>query len=160
MRCTIDASVFVASARDTEAHHKESLEFLRSVQKEGDEVICPTLVLPECSAAIARQTEQPILAEKLLSLIETLPKLLLVSLDIGLGRKAAQIAATHRLRGADSVYTAVAEALDATLVTLDAEMLKGAPAIVKTMTPLDWLEWRKQEKASQQQTTRNSDETV
>ena len=47
---------------------------------------------------------------------------------------------TRLLRGADSVYVAVAEAYDAILVTWDVEMLERGSELVKTMTPLAWME--------------------
>ncbi|MGH2594072.1 MAG: PIN domain-containing protein, partial [Anaerolineae bacterium] len=60
--------------------------------------------------------------------------MLLVPLDIPLARRAAHIAIAHRLRGADAVYIAVAEAFGATLITWDAEMLQRGPAAVMTIT--------------------------
>lgn len=140
MNCTIDASVFVAAARAPEAHHAASLEFLRLVEEQTGNLFCPTLVLAECSAAIARQTNRPILAERTVTLIERFPNLLLAPLDISLARRAAQIAMTHRLRGADSVYVAVAETFNATLITWDGEMLQRSPAVVPTLTPMEWVE--------------------
>lgn len=43
MRCTIDASVFVASARSDEPDYLSSRKFLREAQ--SLEVYCPTLAL-------------------------------------------------------------------------------------------------------------------
>jgi predicted nucleic acid-binding protein len=97
-------------------------------------------VLAECSAAIARQTDDPLLAERTEALIETLPNMALVPLDITLARHAAQLARDYRLRGADSVYLAVAETLGATLITWDGEVLGRGPADVPRLTPIKWLE--------------------
>jgi len=107
----IDASVFVAAARAAEEQHADSMAFLREVQAQGEEVYCPTLVLPECAAAIARRTDDPDLARQLVLLIEQYPRLQLVALTLPLAQRAAQIAATHQLRGADAVYVAVAGAV-------------------------------------------------
>ena len=74
MNCTIDASVFVAAARDQEAQHLTSLEFLDQIQAQGTTVFCPALVLAECAAAIARSTGDVTLAEELITLIESLPE--------------------------------------------------------------------------------------
>ena len=63
-----------------------------------------------------------------------------MSLDPSLARRSAQIAARHCLRGADACYVAVAEALDAVLVTLDAEMLERGASVVTAMTPMQWLD--------------------
>ncbi len=46
---------------------------------------------------------------------------------------------TQRLRGADSVYVAVAEEFDTLLVTWDTEMLERGAAIAQTITPALWL---------------------
>ena len=140
MTCTIDASVFVALARASDVHHIASFEFLRQVEAHAEDIYCPTLVLAECSAAIARQTDSSILAERIVSLVENFPNLHLVSLDISIARWAAQIAQTRRLRGADCVYVAVAEAFNATLVTWDGEMLQRASDVVPTFTPPGWME--------------------
>jgi predicted nucleic acid-binding protein len=43
-------------------------------------------------------------------LIEDFPGIKLISLDLSLARRAAQIAIEHRLRGADAAYVAVANA--------------------------------------------------
>jgi predicted nucleic acid-binding protein len=138
MRCTIDASVFVASARSDEPNYLLSRRFLRDAQ--SLEVYCPTLALTECAAAIARQTGDPSLAEEIVSIIEDFPGIHLISLDLPTARRAAQIAIQHRLRGADATYVAVADAFGATLISWDQEMLRRCPAAVATMTPESWCE--------------------
>ena len=150
MNFTIDASIFVATAHAPEVHHAASLEFLRKIEEQVVHLFCPTLVLAECAAAIARQTDRPILAERIVVLIEHLPNLLLVPLDASLAHRAAQIAITQRLRGADAIYAAVAETFGATLITWDAEMLQRGPAVVSTLTPTEWL---KHQRASRQESS-------
>jgi predicted nucleic acid-binding protein len=71
-------------------------------------------------------------------MIEDFPGINLISLDLPLARKAAQIAVEHRLRGADAAYVAVADAFDAALISWDQEMLKRCPTVVATMTPERW----------------------
>jgi len=140
MNCAIDASVFVAAVRLEEEHYTASREFLQRARAEAVTVFCPTLVLPECAAAIARPTDDAALVKELIALIEGFPGLHLVALELPLARRAAQIAMAYRLRGADSVYVAVAETLNATLITWDAEMLQHGPTIVPTLTPREWVE--------------------
>ncbi|MCK5118295.1 MAG: PIN domain-containing protein [Candidatus Latescibacteria bacterium] len=139
MNCTIDASVFVAAVRVEEDNYTISRRFLQQVRAETVTVFCPTLVLPECAAAIARPTGDAALVEELTMLIESYPGLSLVALELPLARRAVQIATAHRLRGADSVYVAVAEAFDAPLITWDMEMLQRGPAVVPTHTPTEWV---------------------
>jgi predicted nucleic acid-binding protein len=138
VRCTIDASVFVASARSDESNYLTSRRFLSEARSE--EVYCPTLALAECAAAIARQTGDCHMAGEMVGMIECFPGINLVSLDLPLARRAAQIAVEHRLRGADAAYVALADAYDAALISWDQEMLKRCPAAVETMTPAQWLE--------------------
>jgi predicted nucleic acid-binding protein len=139
MSFTIDASVFVAAARAGERYHAVSLRFLEYVEENARDVFCPALVLPECAAAIARPTDDEVLAAELVALIESFPRLQLVSVSPVLGRRAAEIAATHRLRGADSVYVAVAEDFNTVLVTWDMEMLNRGAPLVQTTTPEQFL---------------------
>jgi predicted nucleic acid-binding protein len=137
---TVDANVLVAAARASDVHHAASADFLRGVERQHELLFCPTLVLAECSAAIARQTDDPFLAERIEALIESFPNLALIALDITLARRAAHLARDYRLRGADSVYLAVAETLDAPLITWDGEILERGPADVPRLTPIEWLE--------------------
>jgi predicted nucleic acid-binding protein len=136
VKCTIDASVFVASVRYDEPGYLTSREFLREAQ--AYEVYCPALVLTECAAAIARQTDDPTLAEEIVYIIEDFPAINLISLDHQLARKASKIALMNRLRGADAVYAAVAAVFDAVLISWDQEMLKRCPQTVKTISPDEW----------------------
>jgi len=140
MTITVDASVFVAAARVEEVHYEASRRFLLQVQAQDMDLFCPALVLPECAAAVARPTGDAALGKDLAVLIEGIPGLHLMNLDPPLARRAVQIASDHRLRGADSVYVAVAEAFNATLVTLDAEMLARGADFVTTMTPMQWMD--------------------
>ena len=140
MMVTIDASVFVAASRVSETHNQACRRFLLQVQSRDTNLFCPALVLPECAAAVARPTGDAALGEELVALIEEIPTLHLANLDPPLVRRAARIAAHHRLRGADACYVAVAEAFSATLITLDAEMLERGAEIVTTMTPMQWMD--------------------
>jgi predicted nucleic acid-binding protein len=139
MRITIDASVFVAGMRPSEPHYAESRAFILEAQMAKVEVICPTLVLPECSAAIARRTGNPLLAAGLVAMIESWPDLQLLPLNLSRARRAATIGADHRLRGADSIYVAIAEEYATPLIAWDDEILKRGASVVVTMTPANWL---------------------
>jgi predicted nucleic acid-binding protein len=63
----------------------------------------------------------------------------LAGISASLATHAAELAGRHRLRGADSVYVAVACAYGADLITLDHEMLARGAAAVPTFAPMDWL---------------------
>src|SRR5438874_180661 len=99
MSYSIDASVFVAAARDQEAHHEASLEFLTQLANRFADVYCPTLLLVECIAAVARRTNDQLQVQEIAATIDTYPGLHFVPLTRGRARRAAELAAEHRLRG-------------------------------------------------------------
>ncbi|MBM4033145.1 MAG: type II toxin-antitoxin system VapC family toxin [Planctomycetes bacterium] len=139
MNLTVDASVFVAAARDVEPHHAESLAFLHELHVGALRVSCPTIVLPESAAAIARRTGDDALTDEAVELILSLAGLQLLVVDFPLAERAVELAKAHRLRGADAIYVAVADASKATLVAWDSEMLVRGGNAVPTMTPSTWL---------------------
>ncbi|MBK8541609.1 MAG: hypothetical protein ACH37Z_09725 [Anaerolineae bacterium] len=49
------------------------------------------------------------------------------------------VAASCRLRAADSVYVSLAGKMDATLLTLDREMKQRCQALCLCQSPEDWL---------------------
>lgn len=138
MSSTVDASVFIAAARRNDVHHSPSRGFLLRAVSHGAPLICPSLVVPECTAALARETGDAAIAMRLARAILDTPVLRLVPLDVRRAQRAAEIAATRRLKGADSVYVAVAEEFGCALVTWDAEILQRASGMVSTLTPDQW----------------------
>ena len=62
MSLTVDASVFVAASRADELHYTASRQFLQQARAQRFTLCCPTLVIPECAAAIARPTADATLA--------------------------------------------------------------------------------------------------
>ncbi|MEO8084200.1 MAG: PIN domain-containing protein, partial [Ardenticatenales bacterium] len=52
-----------------------------------------------------------------------------------LALRAAEIVGTHRIRGCDAVYVALAEQLGEPLVTLDNEQLARGGSLVVTLRP-------------------------
>ena len=73
-------------------------------------------------------------------MLEAHPNLNLESLTESRARRAAEVAARLRLRGADAVYVALAEEFNATLITWDNEMLQRGAAVAPTLTPSAWIE--------------------
>ena len=59
----------------------------------------------------------------------------LMSLDSNLAQTAARLAADHALRGADSVYVALALELGLPLLTLDQEQLTRTGNIISASRP-------------------------
>ena len=139
MNCALDANVLVAAYRVGEPHRAASRQFLARALSQQAEFFCPAIVLPECTGAVARATGDAREGAKILKGLRRFPGLQLVVVGLSLADRAAEIAMRYRLRGADSIYVAVAELFRIPLLTWDAEMLARAPTVVPTMTPADWL---------------------
>ena len=68
-----------------------------------------------------------------------LPHLTLVPLTTAVAGQAAELAATHRLRGADAVYIAVARRYGTTIVARNQEQKMRGGAVVTCHTPEEAL---------------------
>ena len=136
---TLDANVFMGALTPAGIHFADSLALLTRIRTEQLNVVCPTLVLPECAGAIIRPTGRRTLAQQALIFMQTLPGIRFVDLTADRAARAASLAVTCRLRGADAVYAAVAQEQRTTLITWDQELLTRGAAIVTVMTPADWL---------------------
>jgi predicted nucleic acid-binding protein len=134
-RYTIDASVFVNAFNPHEDGHARSLEFLTAVRDAGDPVLVPTLMVVEVAAAAARASGDAAGALAYALAAGALPHITLVSLTSRLARQAAELAVTHRLRGADAVYLIVARRYGAMLVSRDQEQRARGAAITTCRTP-------------------------
>ena len=128
---TIDSSVFVSAARQGEVGNAESVRFLSWVRRFRPRLFLPTLVIAEVAAALSRTGSAAGLAQQYALAIGQLPHTVLVALDEGLARQAAELAARHKLRGVDLFA--------AELVTLDRQQLERGSAIVPTLPPADFL---------------------
>jgi predicted nucleic acid-binding protein len=122
--------------------HAESLAILTAIRDAGDPVILPTLLLPEIAAAAARASDDSTGALQYASATAALPHVTLISLTPTTARQAAELAANHRLRGADAVYVAVAQRYGTTLVSRDEEQRSRGSAVVTCQTPEEALSGR------------------
>jgi len=135
LRYTVDASVFVNAFNPHEQGHAESLRLLSLLQERGDPVIVPTLLVTEIAAAVARATDDTAGAIEYANATAALPHLTLIPLTAAVARQAADLAATHRLRGADAVYVAVARRYGTTVVSRDDEQRARGAVVVTCWTP-------------------------
>jgi predicted nucleic acid-binding protein len=118
------------------AHERAKAWFARAVD-ERLVLHVPAVALAELAAAIARQTDRKratrLAAEAVAVLVDSGTKV--VDVSASLGSRAGQIAGTHRLRGCDAIYVALAELLGQPLVTLDVEQLERGAKIIETVEP-------------------------
>jgi predicted nucleic acid-binding protein len=96
--------------------------------------ISPTLLLAEVGGAISRRTGDPGLGRQAIQQLESLPGLRLVEMDNELVRAAASLAAELGLRGADSLYVAVASQLHLPMVTFDVDQRDRAQEKITIQT--------------------------
>jgi predicted nucleic acid-binding protein len=136
---TIDASGFVNAFNPHEEGHEESLAVLTAIQDRGDPIIVPPLLLPGIAAAVTRATGDRDAAIQYVHAAAALPHLTLVGLTLPLARQALELSATHRLRGADAVYVAVARRYGTVLVSRDQEQVSRGSIVVACQTPEDAL---------------------
>jgi predicted nucleic acid-binding protein len=138
----VDASVWVAMFRDNDVHHGASVSFLDVAIAKQQDLHIPNLALAEIAGVFTRQTGKARLATRTVRAVLALPRMQRHGLNDALSDRAAALAARCKLRGADSVYVALAEALDEPLITLDQEILDRATGIVRTATPAAWVHSR------------------
>jgi predicted nucleic acid-binding protein len=136
---TIDASVHASALNPSEADSAESRALLAQVQRQRNPLFCPTLLLVEVAADVARALGDAGRAAALAAVVCGWPNQTLVPLDEDLAGRAANLAATARLRGTDAVYAAVTQQYGTTLVTLDRRQLERLPPVVKAVRPTDVL---------------------
>lgn len=131
----VDASVWVGSFLSDDIHYARSLRWIVHQTTSRAEFLIPTLALAEIAGALTRRAGSSLLGRRADSQVLALPTIQLVSLDGALGERAADIAATHYLRGADAVYVAVAQAHGAALITWDTEVAARASGLVRILQP-------------------------
>jgi predicted nucleic acid-binding protein len=138
MTVTIDASVWVAAGFAGEPGYAESRACLLRVLAGRDTVVLPWLAWVECVAAVARKTDNDVLAHEAGRRLREVMPVRWVSLDETGATEATNVAAICRLRAADAVYVAVARQNGATLVTLDRELQRRCATLVRCQSPEEW----------------------
>ena len=119
----------------SDVHHAASRSWLE--QRAADQLlVAPSLLLPEVASAVSRATGRPLLARRAVRLLTRLPALRLVAVDSELAEAAARLAGDQRLRGADSVYVALAKQLSLPLVTWDLEQASRSSEVIHAGAPV------------------------
>lgn len=131
----IDASVLIACLLPDERGQAASLAWLNDAILASEPLNAPTIALAEVSAAVARRTSRPELAEWAVQRLRSSGLVQMAPVTEGLAVHAADIAANQRVRGCDAVYVALARDLGQTLVTWDSEQLARGGKVVSVVTP-------------------------
>ncbi len=131
----VDASVWVSALLMGEANHPVSLGWLRRYAQLGGAVIAPHLLLAEVASGVSRSTRQSALAQQVVQHLNYNSGVELVPLDSALALDAADLAARLYIKGADSVYVALAKQKNIPLVSWDNEQLNRATVLSYTFTP-------------------------
>jgi predicted nucleic acid-binding protein len=135
----VDTSVWVAIFRENDVHHAAGIAFLDWAIANQQDLDIANLALSEIAGVFARQTGKATLATRTVRAVLALPRVQRHGLSDALGDRAAALAASCKLRGADAVIVALAEALDQPLITLDREILERSSRVVEAEAPDAWV---------------------
>lgn len=131
----VDASVILASVLPSDPNHVASKKWLDTLIQAGDQFTIPVILLSEVSAPLSRAYNQPQQAKKLVQSLINAPFANLVTITIPLANRAAVIAADYKIRGCDSIYVALAEAIGEELITLDKQQRDRASNLIQVRSP-------------------------
>lgn len=129
----VDASVMTAVYVPPDVQHTASRDWLRRYVLSGGQLVAPLLLAVEVTAAVARRTSTE-RGRRALHGLQQLSVLRLVTVNRELHLHAARRAADLRLKGADSIYVAVAERLGVPLISWDGEHITRAAAAIMVYT--------------------------
>lgn len=131
----VDASVWVAWLTATDLHHAASRRWIEDWLRMGRTLLTPELALIEVAGAIARRSGRPESGRSAAAKVLSCPTLGLYSLDGRLFRLALDLASARRLRGAHSVYVALALQQHVPLISWDREQIERASPLVRGFRP-------------------------
>lgn len=131
----IDASVYVALVNAHEKDHARAWTWLERARGDREAIMAPVILMAEVAAALGRGAGDPALAHRVVQQLERGGIVHLVAVTLPLALRAAAIAADHQIRDCDAVYVALADQLDACLVSLDRQQLERCAPIVEAREP-------------------------
>lgn len=134
MFVVVDASVWVSRLIESDEFHAPVKDWMNAQREQDTTFVSPSLLLAEVGGVISRVTGKPELGLKAVEQIEKLSDVRIVEMDKALIDDASRIAAKYGLRGADSVYVAVAATLKIPLVTFDVDQRARASKLVEVIT--------------------------
>ena len=133
MFVVVDASVWVSRFVESDEFHIPVKNWMNTQREQDTTFVSPSLLLAEVGGVISRVTGKPELGLNAIQKLENLPDVRIVEMDKALMDDASRIAAQYGLRGADSVYVAVAATLKIPLVTFDIDQREKASGVVEVI---------------------------
>lgn len=133
MFVVVDASVWVSRFVESDEFHIPVKNWMNTQREQDTTFVSPSLLLAEVGGVISRVTGKPELGLNAIQKLENLPDVRIVEMDKALMDDASRIAAQYGLRGADSVYVAVAATLKIPLVTFDIDQREKASRVVEVI---------------------------
>ncbi|MDQ6694206.1 MAG: type II toxin-antitoxin system VapC family toxin [Chloroflexota bacterium] len=131
----IDASMWISLLLPHDVNNSLATSWLAQHSQSGGLLVAPSLLPVEVAGALSRITGHTQSAYEAANQLYQLPVVRIVHLDQVLINEAMRIAADHALRGADSIYVALAKKEGIPLVTFDKEQLTRPAAIIPTIRP-------------------------
>jgi predicted nucleic acid-binding protein len=131
----VDASVWVANYHPGDPAHERCSAWLRGAIRAGEPLTAPSLVVAEVAAAITRITGRAEQASDIVEQILGLDRLELVELDRARAERAAGVAASARVRGADAIYLALAAERADVLFSVDRQQRERGSLVVEVRIP-------------------------
>jgi predicted nucleic acid-binding protein len=130
----LDASVCVAIFHD-EAGHAAATAWLAAAIVAEEPIVAPVLLLAEVAGALARALLDDRFPMAVIAQLRSRRLLELFPVDEKLAARAAALAASLRIRGADALYVALADQLEIPLITFDRQQLERGGLVVTARTP-------------------------
>jgi predicted nucleic acid-binding protein len=131
---TVDSSVWVAAADPSDPACPASRSFFADLVRRGSRIHAPAFARVEIGCALARRIRDAAAARRLAHAMLAGAQVADVAIDTALLARALHAGTAAFLRGADSLFVATAQAMEAALVSWDDELLRRGGAV----TPSDW----------------------
>ena len=135
MTLVVDASVWVAMFWPDDPRYAASRAWIERQGNAEEEILIPTLAMPEVAGPIRRRTGDHLLALRAVNAMLDLPGVTVTPITEELGKLSGELAAVLALRGGDAVYAALAFMESVPLISWDMEHLERCSSHVATRTP-------------------------
>ncbi len=133
MLLTIDSSVVVASIMEKEKYHESCERTMEKISDAEHSVVIPYSVLVEVAASVRRRANSEKLADELVNDLKNMDTIYFLELTKERALEAANIAKTTGLKGMDAIVVQIAKENNATLVTLDDEIMNKAKKVANVV---------------------------